>query len=134
MIQFTDDCLMGVEQLDEEHRHLFDLLGRGMYMLHNEYSGDQYSAIKALLEELEEYAERHFVHEEQYMEQLRDPELILQRSQHMFFKERILEFLVKNIDDEDNWQRYPDWQAAAVGRVDDTGKSVRIYRRIPDGD
>ncbi len=101
MIQFTDDCLMGVEQLDEEHRHLFDLLGRGMYMLHNEYSGDQYSAIKALLEELEEYAERHFVHEEQYMEQLRDPELILQRSQHMFFKERILEFLVKNIDDED---------------------------------
>lgn len=102
MIQFTDDCLLGVEEIDEEHRHLFDLLNEGMYMLQNEYAEDQYSAIKELLEELDEYAELHFSHEEAYMEEICDPELILQRSQHLFFREKIWEFLVQNIDDEES--------------------------------
>ena len=102
MFQFTDDCLLGVEEVDEEHRHLFDLLNQSLEMLCNHFAGDQYIQIKELLEELEEYAEEHFAHEEAYMKKLRDPELILQRTQHMIFRERIMEFLMRNIDDEDD--------------------------------
>lgn len=101
MFEFTDDCLLGVEEIDDEHRHLFDLLNEAVYMLENEYIEDRYSEIKDLLEELDEYADQHFTHEEEYMEGLRDPELILQRSQHAFFREKILEFTMKNIDDLD---------------------------------
>lgn len=101
MFQFTEDCILGVEQLDEEHRHLFDLINNGVDMLHNDYKADQYTDIKKLLEELETYADCHFTHEEAYMERLRDPELILQRSQHMFFREKIRECLMKNIDEEE---------------------------------
>ena len=39
MFQFTDDCILGVENIDEEHRHLFELINRGMDMIHNEYKG-----------------------------------------------------------------------------------------------
>lgn len=105
MFRFTEDCVLGVEVIDDEHRHLFDLINRGKEMLENEYGGDRYSDIKELLEELEDYAEEHFTHEEQYMEKICDPELILQRSQHMYFKEKVIEFLVQNIDKDEEQQR-----------------------------
>lgn len=102
MIRFTEDCLLGVEQIDEEHRYLFELLNRGDDLLNNEYGRDLYDDIKRLLEELEDYADQHFAHEEAYMKQLRDPELILQRTQHMVFRETVMDFLMKNIDDNED--------------------------------
>ncbi|MCH5264583.1 MAG: hemerythrin family protein [Lachnospiraceae bacterium] len=104
MFQFTEDCLLGVEEIDEEHRHLFELLNEGCDMLYNEYRGDKYEEIKELLGELEDYADQHFAHEEAYMEQICDPELILQRPQHLSFRETIVEFMLHNIDDEEEQQ------------------------------
>ena len=101
MFEFTQDCVIGVEQIDDEHRYLFELLHKGMYMLESAYCSDHYSDIKELLAELDEYAEQHFAHEEAYMQQIRDPELILQRPQHLSFRETILEFNMRNIDEED---------------------------------
>ena len=101
MIQFTDDCLLGIEQIDEEHRYLFELLGRADRLLQNEYGGDLYGEIKDLLGELENYADQHFAHEEAYMKEICDPELILQRKQHAAFRETIVEFLMKNIDEDE---------------------------------
>lgn len=104
MFVFTDDCLLGVEEIDNEHRHLFDLLNDAIYMLNNQYGVDHYSRIKEMLEELDEYADQHFAHEEAYMEQIHDPEWILQRYQHRMFRERIVEFFMKNIDSEEEQQ------------------------------
>ncbi len=100
MFEFTEDFLLGEERIDNEHRHLFDLLADAMYMLNNEYKDDRYSDIKELLWELEKYSDVHFSHEEEYMRSIRDPELILQRTQHMFFREKILDFLMRNIDED----------------------------------
>ena len=99
MFQFTDDCILGLDEIDNEHRRLFELLGQGMEMLKNQYIWDRYEDIKDMLRQLEDYAELHFAHEEAYMEQIRDPELILQRSQHMAFRERIRNFGLKDIDE-----------------------------------
>lgn len=104
MFQFTEDCLIGVEEIDAEHKHLFELLNSAVYMLNNEYTGDKYAEIKDLLQELQEYAEEHFAHEEAYMKKIRDPELILQRPQHLFFEEKVIELMVKNIDEDDEQQ------------------------------
>lgn len=102
MFKFTDDCILGVEEIDDDHRHLFDLINQGMELLNNEYKDDKYEEIKELLEELEDYAEQHFRREEAYMKKIRDPELILQRSQHLYFEEKVEEYLVHNIDDEED--------------------------------
>ena len=102
MFQFTKDCMLGIEQLDAEHRHLFELINNGIEMLQNDYVRERYTEIKQLLDELEHYADEHFAHEEAYMEEIRDPELILQRSQHMFFTDKIREWSFCNIDEEED--------------------------------
>ena len=91
MYYFTDDCLIGVEQIDEEHRGLFQLIGEIQDLWQNEFIDDKYDKICAMLRSLENYAEEHFRHEEEYMEEIDHPELELQRSQHMQFSEKIAE-------------------------------------------
>jgi hemerythrin len=93
--------MIGMPQIDEEHRHLFEIMNRGMEIARSDYSGDRYELIKRLLDELDDYAEHHFTHEEKYMEQIRDPELILQRNQHMIFRDKIRQWGFADIDDTD---------------------------------
>lgn len=104
MIVFTDDCLIGIEQLDKEHRYLFELLQRLQNLLADDYLSDRYTPLSEIITDLDFYAEQHFAHEEDYMMQIRDPELIRQRAQHEYFREKVHELNVANID-EDEHQR-----------------------------
>ncbi len=104
MFYFTDDCRIGIEQLDEEHRYLFELLGKMDELLHADYMPDRYDYVKNVLRELEEYADTHFAHEEGYMREICDPELPYQRAQHTFFRDRIDMFFMKNIDSDEQQQ------------------------------
>lgn len=89
MYHFTEDCLIGITQLDNEHRHLFELIHSVMELLHNEALTDKYHQIEALLGDLKDYADTHFEHEEAYMESIQDPELPIQKKQHAEFREKI---------------------------------------------
>lgn len=89
MYYFTDDCLIGVEQIDEEHRGLFNLITDVKDLLENEILDDKYDRICTTLRRLGDYAEEHFKHEEEYMEQINHPELELQKAQHLEFCEKI---------------------------------------------
>lgn len=99
MFEFTDDCRIGIDQIDDEHKYLFELLNKAQNLIATDYRSDYYQQVKDMIAELDDYAEQHFAHEEAYMEQLRDPELILQRSQHAFFREKVLMFDLTNIDE-----------------------------------
>ena len=99
MFQFTDDCLIGIEQIDEEHKKLFTLLNKAGTLLANDFSNDRYQELKEIIEELDRYADQHFTHEEAYMVQIRDPEIIRQRAQHSYFREKIRDFEFTNIND-----------------------------------
>ena len=92
MYYFTDDCLIGVEQIDEEHRGLFKLIGDVHDLLNNEIIDDKYDRICDIMVDLENYAEEHFRHEEEYMEQIDHPELGLQKEQHLEFSEKMSEY------------------------------------------
>ena len=72
MFQFTDDCLIGIKELDDEHRRLFSLINQAMDILNHTDSNDRCTQITHLLEELTQYADTHFAHEEAYMEKIRD--------------------------------------------------------------
>lgn len=105
MFQFTDDCITGIEMIDDEHRNLFELLSRAHDLVDTDYQRDHYQELKGILEELDQYAEQHFSHEEAYMKKICDPELIRQRTQHEFFREKIREYEFANINDEEEQQR-----------------------------
>lgn len=87
MYQFTTDCLIGIEEIDEEHRALFQMINEAFDLLSD--SSESSMVLKNLLEKLKEYAATHFAHEEAYMERIHDPELPLQRREHAFFIEKI---------------------------------------------
>lgn len=89
MYHFTDDCLIGVEQIDNEHRELFRIINETQELLDNQILNDKYDHITETVERLEQYAEAHFRHEEDYMESIRHPELSLQKKQHLFFRDKI---------------------------------------------
>ncbi len=91
MYYFTDDCLLGVEMIDNEHRELFRMINGMQELLENSVISDKYDRIRDMLEMLKQYAEAHFKHEEEYMESIRHPELELQRKQHAAFREKIFE-------------------------------------------
>lgn len=105
MFQFTDDCRTGIRQIDEEHQALFELLNEAHTLAMTVYGGDYFDQMKDMLRRLDDYAEQHFQHEEDYMVQIRDPELILQRTQHDFFRHKICTFSVANIDEEEEQRR-----------------------------
>ena len=101
MVRYTDECRLGVEEIDKEHERLFNIINEAITIIYYDYGEDQFQKISKLLDELEQYADLHFTHEEEYMEKIRDPELPLQRYQHRVFKQRLYEFLVKNIHEEE---------------------------------
>jgi len=105
VFEFTQDCIIGIDTIDDEHRNLFALLSKAYNLASTEYHSDYYQEVKNILAELEEYADTHFTHEEEYMTQIRDPEIIRQRAQHTFFRDKIREYEFVNIDHEEEQQR-----------------------------
>lgn len=105
VFEFTQDCITGIDTIDDEHRNLFALLSKAYNLASTEYHSDYYQEVKNILAELEEYADTHFTHEEEYMTQIRDPEIIRQRAQHTFFRDKIREYEFVNIDHEEEQQR-----------------------------
>ena len=87
--EFTDDCLTGIETIDNEHRELFRIINDLQDLLINEMSEDKYDRTREMLQRLENYAEEHFKHEEEYMASINDPELPIQKKQHLEFCNKI---------------------------------------------
>lgn len=84
MYQFTNDCLIGVEEIDKEHEHLFSLINQTHALLSSE-DADLRLTAQTLLNKLKAYANSHFAHEEAYMKKIGDPELESQQQEHADF-------------------------------------------------
>lgn len=90
MYQFTDDCLIGISEIDEEHRRLFLMINEAFDLLKEPKNAPMVA--KNMLSNLADYAATHFAHEEAYMEKINDPELARQRKEHAAFTVKISSF------------------------------------------
>lgn len=87
MYTFTEDCLIGIEEIDEEHKTLFKLIGNLDEAIR---SGENYLSNAMLaVNALKQYVAIHFIHEEEYMESINDPELPRQQKEHKAFAEKV---------------------------------------------
>lgn len=102
MYRFTEDCLTGIETIDEEHRRLFQLINESMELLKE--NGASKVIVKNLLKELREYAGTHFAHEEAYMEQIKDLELPRQRKEHAQFVVKVDSYKIADLTEEESGQ------------------------------
>ena len=101
MYQFTEDCITGIREIDQQHEKLFELINEILELLQNNILQDKHHQVQNILEELKEYADIHFVSEEAYMAAINDPELEIQKKQHMVFRERINSMDFMGIDEID---------------------------------
>ena len=98
MFTFTKDCLIGVPEIDDEHKRLFALVGEIDSALKTE--ADSVSTAMSLLNELKQYAVTHFAHEEAYMASINDPELPRQQKEHQAFVNKVNSYRFSDITDE----------------------------------
>lgn len=93
IFQLTKDYLTGIKLLDKEHAKLFQIINETSAILDND-AWDIRLLATNLLQELSEYAATHFLHEEEYMEKINDPELPLQKMEHAAFIRHIQNFSI----------------------------------------
>lgn len=87
--KFTDKYMTGVECIDIEHRGLFDIIGRAYRLVEAGSVKEHYDDVLRLLDELGEYTQVHFAHEEELMEKIQYPYLEAQRRAHSIFMEKL---------------------------------------------
>lgn len=90
MYEFTNNCLIGIKEIDDEHAKLFKMINDAISMS-NELD-DVTPVANSLISGLKDYAATHFAHEEAYMESINDPELALQKKEHAAFTKKVNEF------------------------------------------
>ncbi len=71
MYEFTEDCLIHIDEIDDEHRRLFQMLNEAIQLA--DESADVTPVANNLIANLKDYAATHFAHEETYMESISDP-------------------------------------------------------------
>ena len=98
MFSFTSDCIIGVPQIDQEHKRLFELIAETDTALKK----DQGSVDQAILliNELKQYAVNHFSHEEAYMQKINDPELKRQKTEHAAFLKKVNSYEYASVTEE----------------------------------
>ncbi len=99
MYEMKDEYLTGIEEIDNEHRQLFEIAQEAYQLMKNEFIIDKYDDIKAILRRLKEYTIMHFEHEEEYMESINYKRLFSQKIQHNAFKEKLEEWNLEDIDE-----------------------------------
>lgn len=98
MYEFTEDCMIHIEQIDDEHRRLFQMINEAVSLV--DKTPDVSVIAKSLIAGLKDYAATHFAHEEAYMESIHDPELPMQQKEHAAFTEKINQFSLDNSSPE----------------------------------
>ena len=100
MFQFTEDCIVGVQQIDDEHQYLITLMNQMLEVLSaDEEETKKRHDLEQYIGKLIEYGEVHFSHEEDYMEKIGDPELHYQKLQHSMFLNKIRAIDVDYLND-----------------------------------
>ena len=132
MYQFTDDCLIGVDQIDNEHRRLFELVNEvANLLMRNDINR---SDVDVILMELDEYAVLHFKHEEEYMKEIHDPELPRQIKMHQNFVAKIREIRqgdTESNDDKETLKNVVDYVARWLfSHILSSDTMIGVYQKM----
>lgn len=102
---FTEKYFTHISVIDEEHRKLFDIIREADSLIHNTLLHDKYDKIIAILEQLREYTETHFAHEEKYMTDIGYPDLSFQITTHTAFIDKLASIDFHELESMDDHQQ-----------------------------
>ena len=99
MIKWKEEYKIGVEQIDNQHKRLFEIADEAYGILLDKYSIDKYDRIVEVINELKDYTVFHFRSEEDYMKKINYPGLSSQKKVHDEFIEKINSVDLEQIDE-----------------------------------
>ena len=102
MIRWQDKYALGVVEIDEQHRKLFEIAGEIEALLNDEFITDKYDDIVAILGELKDYTIQHFKDEEEFMLSHKFPMFLTHKMMHNDFVEKIESIDLSKVDNEQN--------------------------------
>lgn len=102
MKTWNDDYKIGVSQIDEQHKKLFEICGRIYNLLMEQFSNDKYDYIMEVIEELKEYTIFHFKSEEEYMEKIGYRKFLTHKIDHIDFIEKVNDVDFTKVDENQN--------------------------------
>lgn len=100
LITWRDEFSIGVSEIDDQHRKLFDIANRAYTLLKNQLLVDKYDAIVAIIDELKEYTAYHFNYEQEYMARIGYKRLLSHKVLHDDFIEKINSINLNKIDED----------------------------------
>ena len=124
MYEMKDEYLTGIEQIDNEHRVLFEIAEEIYQLCVNEFVPDKYDHITNLIQRLKDYSAMHFKNEEDYMESIQYKRMFTQKIQHDNFIRKLdnmdLEIVDQNQEQiiKDLLKFVTDWLIAHILETD----------------
>ncbi|WP_352420072.1 bacteriohemerythrin [Proteiniborus sp.] len=98
IFKWKDNFSIGIEEIDRQHKRLFEIGGE-IYNLATLKDGqDHYDEIIALLNSLKDYTVYHFGFEESLMEKYNYDDIDKHKQQHDKFIEKLVEIEAQDID------------------------------------
>lgn len=104
MIAWSDKYLIGVPDIDQQHKKLFEIANRAYELLKNDFYIDKYDRTVAILEELKDYTIYHFNFEQEYMLSIGYRKFLSHKVEHDDFIKKFKEMDFNDIDqDQDKY-------------------------------
>lgn len=104
MFEMKEEFKIGVKEIDEQHKRLFELTDEVYNLLMDKFKLDKYDQIVQLIQQLKEYTIFHFSSEEQYMESINYKKMFTQKIEHEAFIKKLDEINLNAIDhDQDKY-------------------------------
>lgn len=91
---------LGNEEVDKQHRKLFEIGARAYELARLDDAYDRYDDIMEVLQELLDYAQYHFRYEESFMEKHNFEHLPKHAKEHAYFVAKVKSLLSRDIDEE----------------------------------
>lgn len=99
MYKMKPEYYTGIEFIDQEHTKLFEIANKVYEVLTNDFIPDKFDYIVEVINELRDYTKYHFSHEESYMNSISYKRIFSQKVSHNEFIEKLDEFQLDNIDE-----------------------------------
>lgn len=99
MVHWKEEYVIGVEQIDEQHKKLIEIANKVYELLRNDFLTDKYDRIVEVIEELANYTVFHFKSEEEYMLSIGYKKFLSHKVEHDEFIEKINSFDLSQIDE-----------------------------------
>ncbi len=98
MFLMKDEYLVGIKEIDEEHKELFRIANEAYEVFGDDYIADKFDHIVGIITKLKEYAITHFANEEAYMEKVNYKRRLSHKIEHIEFVDKLNEIDFDTID------------------------------------